>query len=58
MTNLRSALNQGQDRTTSFPIKNSKTDVASPIKELVIKKPVKVATQEADGVRRIHYDEP
>ena len=56
MTNLRSALNQGQDRTTSFPIKNSKTDVASPIKELVIKKPVKVATQEADGVRRIHYD--
>ena len=23
-----------------------------------MKKPVKVATQEVDGVRRIHYDEP
>ena len=40
-----------------MPIKNSKTDVASPIKELVKRKPVKVATQEADGVKRIQYDE-
>ena len=37
-------------------IKNSKTGVSMPKKQLMLLKPTKVATQEEDGIDRIRYD--